>query len=189
MRGPETEKLYQRWMRDNLFKKYLPGKGLDIGYKGDNKHAQPILAGAIGIDRDYPGYDGRTLPFADESQDFVFSSHCLEHIAKACDAITEWFRVIKPGGYLVLYLPHQYLYERKYELPSKWNGDHKWFITPSYLLTKIEFSLIPNSYQLIHCKDCREGYDYNIPLDKHPCGEYSIECVIRKIQPPTWEIK
>jgi len=41
------------------------------------------------------------------TQDFVFSSHCLEHLVDWRDAISEWTRVLKPQGYLVLYLPHK----------------------------------------------------------------------------------
>lgn len=43
--------------------------------------------------------------FTDESMDFAFSSHLLEHIEDTEAALREWWRVIKPGGYLILYLP------------------------------------------------------------------------------------
>jgi SAM-dependent methyltransferase len=43
---------------------------------------------------------------ADGSLDFVFSSHTLEHLDRPWDALSEWIRVLKPGGVLFLYLPH-----------------------------------------------------------------------------------
>jgi len=42
---------------------------------------------------------------ADESYDFVVSSHCLEHVANPLRALHEWRRVTRPGGHLVLVLP------------------------------------------------------------------------------------
>jgi SAM-dependent methyltransferase len=40
-----------------------------------------------------------------ESYDFVLSCHSLEHVANPLKAVTEWNRVLKPGGYIVLVLP------------------------------------------------------------------------------------
>jgi ADP-heptose:LPS heptosyltransferase len=40
----------------------------------------------------------------------VFSSHLLQCLINPEKALKEWWRVIKPGGYLVLYLPHKDLY-------------------------------------------------------------------------------
>lgn len=48
--------------------------------------------------------------FADGSMDCVFSSHLLEHIEDHVGAVREWWRLVKPGGYLILYLPHADLY-------------------------------------------------------------------------------
>ena len=48
--------------------------------------------------------------FANQSLDFVFSSHMLEDFEDTEAALKEWWRVIKHGGHLVLYLPHKELY-------------------------------------------------------------------------------
>jgi len=42
-----------------------------------------------------------------QSYDFVFSSHCLEHIANPLKAVREWLRVLKNRGYLVLIVPEK----------------------------------------------------------------------------------
>lgn len=39
--------------------------------------------------------------------DFVFSSHCLEHIANPIKALREWLRIIKSSGHIVLILPEK----------------------------------------------------------------------------------
>ena len=63
------------------------------------------------------------LPFEDGELDFVYSSHTLEHIADYKRALAEWWRVIKVGGHLVLYLPHADLYPRIGQPGA--NPDHK----------------------------------------------------------------
>ncbi len=44
---------------------------------------------------------------ADESYDFYLSSHALEHTANPLLALREAVRVVKPGGVLVIVLPHK----------------------------------------------------------------------------------
>jgi SAM-dependent methyltransferase len=41
------------------------------------------------------------------SYDFVFASHVLEHLANPIKGLAEWQRVLKPGGILVLVVPHR----------------------------------------------------------------------------------
>jgi SAM-dependent methyltransferase len=43
----------------------------------------------------------------DESYDFLFSSHSLEHIANPLKAISEWLRIIKPGGHIIIIVPEK----------------------------------------------------------------------------------
>lgn len=42
-----------------------------------------------------------------ESYDFCFSSHSLEHIANPLKAISEWLRIIKTGGYIIIVVPEK----------------------------------------------------------------------------------
>jgi SAM-dependent methyltransferase len=161
--GTEARKTFEIKLADGFVQRYLCGSNiLDIGYKGYTSDALTIVPQAIGIDLDYPGYDGRILPFSDASQDAVYSSHCLEHIADYRHAIGEWFRVLKPGGYLIIVVPHQFLYEKRTGLPSRWNEDHKRFYTPASLMAEIERSLLPNAYRLRHLVDNDLDYDYAI---------------------------
>lgn len=44
---------------------------------------------------------------ASASYDFVLSSNALEHIANPLQALSEWVRVLKAGGLLVLVVPHK----------------------------------------------------------------------------------
>lgn len=50
---------------------------------------------------------GDAIPVQDESQDFVISSHVLEHFYDPIKALKEWYRVIKKGGYIFMIVPHK----------------------------------------------------------------------------------
>jgi glycosyltransferase involved in cell wall biosynthesis/SAM-dependent methyltransferase len=186
----EARKTFAIKLKDGFIEKYLSGAAiLDIGYRGYETEVLPIVPQAVGVDLDYPGYDGRTLPFPDGSQDAVFSSHCLEHVDDCRTAIREWFRVLRTGGYLVLMVPHKYLYERRLTPPSRWNLDHRRFFTPATLLMRIEHALTPNTYRIRHLIDNDVGYGYTIPVQNHPGGSHEIELVLEKIDPPVWELE
>lgn len=119
--GRETDKIrFDAWL-------YLGGKGLDIGC-GDCK----VIPHAVGVDMmRYAGApigdlheDGATIPsIAENSQDFVYSSHFLEHVVDYKAALARWWSVLKVGGFLVLYLPHREFYPNIGQPGS--NPDHK----------------------------------------------------------------
>jgi SAM-dependent methyltransferase len=162
--GLEASKTFDRKLADGFVGKYLSGPCiLDIGYRGYSLDVEPIVPQAIGVELDYPGYDGRTLPFGDGTQDAVFASHCLEHIDDFGNALREWHRVLRVGGHMVIAVPHQFLYEKRTTLPSRWNADHKRFYTPGSLMMEVEQSLEPNTYRLRHLSDNDLWYDYTVP--------------------------
>ncbi len=51
--------------------------------------------------------DAFPLPFMTDFADELWAIHLLEHLHRgdASNVLTEWFRVLKPGGLLVLELP------------------------------------------------------------------------------------
>lgn len=175
----ETSKARQRRLREGFFEKYCGGKGLDIGYGGDL-----ITPNSVGWDCEH-GNAQYLKGLADSTYDFVYSSHTLEHMTEVDIALKNWWRVLKRGGYLILYLPHRDLYEKKTSLPSFWNADHKHF----FLLHRDEgpdtIGLIPalprslSDYEIVYAKECSEGHTITAP-EIHSDGEYSIEIVIRK---------
>lgn len=50
---------------------------------------------------------GDDLPFKDNTVDFVINAHVLEHFWDPIKALNEWMRVIKPGGYIFMIIPHK----------------------------------------------------------------------------------
>lgn len=88
------------------------GRGYDIGCS----KIQWALPGAIPIDLDFDdSWDAMNLP--EFEMDYIFSSHCLEHIPDWVGVLKYWETVLKPGGVLFLYLPH---YDQEYWRP--WNN-------------------------------------------------------------------
>lgn len=74
--------------------------------------------------------------FGDQATDCVFSSHLLEHIEDYRAALKEWWRLVKVGGHLVLYLPHRDLYPR-IGTPGS-NPDHKHDFAPQDIVEAME---------------------------------------------------
>ncbi len=187
--GLETRKSYQSKVQSGFFDRYLSGGAvLEIGFAGHDGDTVTVVPQAIGIERDFPGYDGLRLPFPEFSQDAVYSSHCLEHIRDRETALREWFRVLKVGGYLVLAVPHQHLFERRERLPSRWNIDHKHFYTPSSLLALVEKLFEPNAYRIRHMCDNDAGFDYSVLPTEGGSGCFEIELVLQKMPTPRWEM-
>jgi SAM-dependent methyltransferase len=185
----EAGRTFNEKLRNGFFSTYLAGEvTIDVGYRGAFEDSVPILPHALGVDLDYPAYDGRTLPFPDNSVDTVYSSHMLEHVTDFRATVRDWHRVVRPGGFIVCVVPHQFLYEKKRSLPSMWNADHKRFYTPASLLGEFETSLRPNTYRVRHLRDNDEGYTYGVGPEAHSGGGYEIELVVQKIMPPEWEL-
>ncbi len=185
--GIEAGKSFDEKIESGFWERFIRGPAvLDIGYRGRADWVVPITPTATGVDLDYPGYDGRILPFADRSQDAVYASHCLEHIPDPIAAIREWHRVTKLGGHIIMAVPHAHLYERASQPPSKWNHNHVRFYTPASLLAEVEMALPPNSYRIRYLDDNDAGYSYELSPDIHPVGCYEIELVLERIRPPAW---
>lgn len=175
----ETSKAHARRERDGFFRKYIHGKGIDIGHNGDPLTPDCDMWDIEDGDAQYMA----GVPF--ESYDFVYSSHLLEHVEDADDSLIAWWDLVKHGGYLILFLPHRDLYEKRKELPSRWNPDHKRFFMPiadEPPCTVGAAQLIANTltdYELIKIEICDEGHTITNP-NIHSDGEYSIEIILRK---------
>ncbi len=66
---------------------------------------------------DYHG-DATALPFHDHSLDYVVTSHVLEHVANPIAALTEWCRVLRPGGIIYLLVPDRRLTWDRFRAPT-----------------------------------------------------------------------
>lgn len=68
--------------------------------------------------------DLQELPFEDQSYDFIFASHVLEHIPDDEKAISEIRRILKPNGLAILPLPLVCEKTIEYSEPNPYETDH-----------------------------------------------------------------
>lgn len=94
---------------------FCKGEGLDIGA------GKWPLPGAKPVDLLFDD-DAMNLPAGEF--DYLFSSHCLEHIANPVAALEHWQSRLKRGGVLFLYLPS---HQMEYWLPQNCRKHlHSW---------------------------------------------------------------
>lgn len=177
----ETSKAKARRESEGFFERYFSGQGIDVGYGGDL-----VVPNCRGWDvEDGDAHD--LAGIADATFDFVYSSHIIEHLEEPARALRNWWRVLKPGGYLILYLPERDLFERKRTLPSVVSLDHKHF----FLLERDDppdtIGLIPlikrnlAGIEIIYKRICDAGYRADAPISFMSDAEFSIELVARKL--------
>lgn len=138
---------------------YTSGRVLDIGcgrYK--------TFPHFVGVDKyDYQGNTDIVVDSAEkldliasQSCDAVFSSHLLEHIQDYKAALKEWWRVIKPNGYLCLYLPHKEFYPN---IGAEFtNPDHKHDFMPADIIAAMEEI---GGWDLVQCEDRNQDDEYS----------------------------
>jgi len=106
------------------------GKGVDVGCN----RLEWKYPGAIPIDPIINGYDALNFPEDANELDYIFSSHCLEHIEKWVDVLDYWQTKLKTDGTLFLYLPD---YSQIYWRP--WNNrKHVNIFSPTILKDYLE---------------------------------------------------
>lgn len=129
----ECTKAAARRERDPAFRDlYFVGDGIDIGAGPDGLDSLGARFPRIRSVRCWDVADGDAMlmaSVADETLDFVHSSHCLEHLHNPLTALGHWLRILKPGGYLVCTVPDEDMYEQRV-WPSTFNPDHKFTFTP-----------------------------------------------------------
>lgn len=120
----ETSKL-NNYRKHAGYDAYFVGHGIDIGSGDDilDKSVFTRIESVLPYDKDQ-GDANLCQNLADNSFDFVYSSHCLEHMNNVEQAFRNWLRICKPGGHLVVAVPHEVYYEKNI-WPSFFNQDHK----------------------------------------------------------------
>ena len=175
----ETFKARPRRMREGFFDRYCSGLGLDIGHGGD-----PVVPGCDLWDK--ADGDATLLPgVPDHAYDFVYASHVLEHLDDPVRALQSWMRVLKPGGFLIVCVPHRDLYEKRTRLPSCWNTDHRRFYLsdrddpPDTFSFRGQLKTALPLAHMVYMEVCADGHTISDPM-VHSDGEYQIEAVLRK---------
>ena len=158
---------------------YLRGNGVDLG-----AGMFRVLPHVITVDNGHHEVFGHNIRpdvrvetcermpmFASQSMDFVFSSHLLEHIQDYKAALAEWFRMVKQGGYLILYLPHKDFYPNVGVKGC--NPDHKHDFLPADIISAMQ--------------DIPAGWDLVDLQERNNDREYSMLLIFKRIQGRTHE--
>lgn len=193
----ECSKSVQRRLHDpNFSNRYFVGDGVDIGGKPDPLSLYSELFPRIRSIRIWDWEDGDAQHMAgagDGSFDFVHSSHCLEHLVEPREGLKNWFRVLKPGGHLIVTVPDEDLYEQGV-FPSTFNRDHKWTFTihkqhswsPKSLNVVDLVLMLGDAAHVAKIELLTATHRANLPrFDQTltPVGESAIEFIVRKRLP------
>lgn len=148
---------------------YLKGRGVDLG-AGDFK----VLPHVISVDNQHHAQFGFSHKpdilvdtcenmsfFSSQSMDFVYSSHLLEHIDAYEKALTEWWRLVKVGGYLILYLPHADFYPKIGTYGA--NPDHRHDFVPKDIIDVMN-DVQGMPFDLVECQERNENDEYSMLL-------------------------
>lgn len=120
---PLNQSQYQLIFQDSpLAHEYCVGAGLEIGAAAHNpfhlaacqnvadargfefyKDSQVTMCGAY-VEADITA-DAASIPLDDETQDYIISSHMIEHHPDPIACILEWYRLLKVGGVIFMIFP------------------------------------------------------------------------------------
>lgn len=170
----------------------IEGVGLDVGAGAEPAPWWKMIEASVQVqpwdqargDGDATYLDG----VEDESFDFVFSSHLLEHLARPEIALRRWVDVTRRGGSLLVAVPHRDLYEKRRRLPSTFNPRHLRYYLPTLddepdtvglypWLVRMGFAL---QFEILAVQTGDWGY-VPTPPGTHPVGEYQIDALLRRL--------
>lgn len=178
-----SESLKTKAFMGERLTRYLRGEGIDIGCGN-----APILPNVTPFDLTH-GDANYVSRYVDRQYDFVFSSHCLEHLYDPRLSLADWYQIIKPGGYLIVLVPDEDLYEQGH-FPSVFNGDHKWTFTISK-----STSWSPKSINLLQLALSLGGqiiqlelqdHGYNRRLLSHRASSLNLKLSHRFVKATNW---
>lgn len=154
----------------------LTGKGLDIGCG-----STPITDDCDRWDLEQ-GDAQYLVGVEDGIYDWIFSSHLLEHVKDPTAAVARWWRALKPGGFLIVLMPDEDLYEQGV-WPSRFNSDHKHSFTLSKWQSWCPVSVnctdmlhaLPG-HKLVNLSIADTAYDYNSNGTDQSVGKAEVAC-------------
>lgn len=183
----------RRLREPSFMRRYFVGRGVDIGGKPDPLTLYAEFFPLMGEVKVWDLEDGDAQfmsGVADDSLDFVHSSHCLEHLHDPEEGLGNWLRIVRPGGFVIVLIPDEDLYEQGV-FPSTFNRDHKstftlhkdnsWSLNSVNvldMLTRLGAQARVEKVELL-----TGSYRFNLPRfdqTSTPIGESGIEFIIRK---------
>ena len=159
-RGVEVGKVRARVHR------FCIGRGLDVGAEAETvtKNAMGIGGGAACFIQEQITAPDALKLFSTDSVDFVFSCFTLNQSKTIDHMLSEWWRVLRPGGHLILYQPHKALY------PAAAAGispRHVNDLTPEDVLNCLSMQGCVFEEVVCELRDGGDEYAFELVLKKH----------------------
>jgi SAM-dependent methyltransferase len=155
----------------HLVLEYCKGYGCDIGFGGDK-----IKSDSVGIDFASPyAFTGKDpvdiacdvmkdpVPVADNTFDYVYTSHLIEDFEDTKQGLREFIRILKSGGNLILVFPDQPSYEKHCERTGQPVNIYHKHKQMGLAFMHARLSEITNiKFETVYQSDC--NIDYNVIL-------------------------
>lgn len=107
-----------------LARQYCSGSGIEMGAAAHNPFdlegainvapgddLESYRAAEVDLCGEYAEIDiqaeAHDIPLEDSSQDYIISSHVVEHLPDPLSAFLEWNRLLKPAGIIFMIVPHR----------------------------------------------------------------------------------
>jgi ubiquinone/menaquinone biosynthesis C-methylase UbiE len=151
---------------------FCQGQGCDIGFGGDKIKKE----NCTGIDYAQPyAYTGKDkvdiacdvmnekIPVADNTFDYVYTSHLIEDFTDTRQALEDFIRILKPGGTLILVFPDQQKYEAHCRRTGQTLNTHHIHQDMGLAFMHARLKEIPYiKYDNLFSSDCE--IDYNVVM-------------------------
>ena len=161
---------------------------IDVRLKAAADSAAPLFPDSITAEIDAPD-----LPTAlavidglDQEQVCILLRNVIQCVPDYRGFLASAFDKLAVGGFLIVTVPHQFLYERKLQVPSRYQQSHLRFYTPGTLLAEVEEALDPCRYRVRLLADHDADFDYAASLQSVPTGGHEIVLCLEKIAAPAW---
>ena len=77
--------------------------GVDV--REDGEFGVGIFKTNASVKSDVVADVSNPLPFEDNYADYIIAKHVVEHLIDFFTALKEWYRILKPGGKIIISLP------------------------------------------------------------------------------------
>jgi len=164
------------------------GAMIEVRVAGSPNPSLPLLADAVPLDvfPSAPRGAHAAVEYIDGGQSCILLRNVLQLLPDYRRFLAACFGKLAIGGLLVIIVPHQFLYERKLQPPSRHNRANLRFYTPGALLAEVEEALDPCQFRVRALADNDNGFDYSAPLDRPPSAGYEVVLCLERIDRPNW---
>ena len=138
---------------------------------------------AVWVDTDA---DQQALDELPPDRQYILMRNLLQQVKDPRSIIRTAFAKLAIDGWMIVTVPHQFLRERKYRMPSRYDTSTLRFHTPATLLMQIEEALDPSEYRIRLLKDDDLAFDYDAAIQIEPTGHKRIIMALQRIARPSW---